>query len=969
MNTPLNDVAQELKVVIHAALNARGNAQVVTLQDVARQIKTPGANMNALAKQAGVTTLEALRGANYDANKRTMCYAFNFQSHNPKKTKIAQYEAADLNPLIVFDADHLDTPADVEAAKRALFDHPACIMAGASLSGAGVFAVFRLSDMFWGAALDLQAQDEARRKALVRAQFEAIQDATGVQFAGKTNKGGAIQYDAACLDPSRLRVCSYDPDLLERPFNDAEPMEMPQIPNISDRVIQAAADLTARASSITVVCNDWAKAVKRYEKLSAGGRHNARYVLAIKAGELIAQGRLDEAQARADIERASVANGLYVERPDERNDHQVDKGIEEGKAHYANVLTLAQFEELLQRPGALLEMRDLDISGESRDVRRVISDALARDYVPLASDRDANPGAIDLARNIVLTKSEWSNVRAREFYALHDKKRVCVNQIGGVWRELAECNPVIDYSSPAGQLKELAPKASRRQFTLNMRPEMPLDALYDETHWAHALRLLQWIAGRFSVLDEARYYISYLAQAFVCASDKPGACIDLLCTVGGTGKSMLATGVPRFIWGAEAIKERTKSTMPGETFNGDIWKGLFIVHDEAKPYNSNAITAFNAEVTGQQFPVLRKGKDAVYVPSQHRFIRTSNYEDLGYNGGTERRNAIFALRFVQDQQEQTFVEDIAPYIGVKTPESARPADYLNVRAAFCDILRKWYCDKTMYWDVVKCPPPQSELKANAKAASVTRDAMALAIVHAMCNAIKDRPQFVPQDFVAPNNGQWSYTRLCDYLTKYPDPALVVSGRSLVVDEYHIKCALHNFKGIAFKQYGNSNWVLLPQVQALFCGDAIGTNGENGETTQTPVYLNWAPLSPALELASIQQSQTEPTTPPIAITADCAIPALEDIKRELERTGAELSKALESGINANTAEYLVMYAISILDFIAYKNGEKYNYVRDWAPEFWDAWQRLYETDKAQFVTKMREYMTSYRKQLEAARATA
>ena len=968
MNTPEKSDLQELYVVIHKALNARLGARCVTLNQAAQMVKTPGANFNTLAKQTGVTTIEELRRpANYDSNKRTICYAFNFQSHNPRKTQIAQYEPADLNPLIVFDADHLDTQADVEAAKHALFNHHACVMAGASLSGKGCFAVFRIQDEFWARALDLQAKDEARRKALVRAQFEAIQDATGVQFAGKTEKGGAIQYDATCLDPSRLRVCSYDPDILYRPFNEVQPMPMPTIPDaqtLPARVIQAASDLTESVSTLT--CDEWSKAVRKYSKLGQGGRHNARYILAIKAGELIAQGRLDEAQARADIERASVTNKLYVERPNERTDGQVDKGIEEGKAHYANVLSLAQFEDILQRPGALLELRDLDISGESREIRRIIATTLARDYVPLASDKDANPGAIDLARNIVLTKSEWSNVRAREFYALHDKKRICVNQIGGVWQELAECTPIIDYGAPAGQLKEIAPKSSRRQFTLNQRPEMPLDALYDEKHWAHALRILQWIAGRFSALDEARYYISYIAQALVCPGDKPGACIDLLCTIGGTGKSILALGVPRFIWGTAAIKERTKSTMPGETFNGDVWQGLFIVHDEARPYNSNAITAYNAEVTGAQFPVLRKGKDAVYIPSQHRFIRTSNYEDLGYNGGTERRNGIFALRFKQDQAEQTFVEDIAPYIGVKTPESARPADYLNVRAAFCDLLRKWYCDKSMYWDVVRNEPPQSDLKTQSKVASVTRDAMALAIVQTMCNATKT-PQFVPQDFRSvTQEGQWSITRLCEQMERCPAPALA-NGTTLSINKLSVRAALNRFKGAAFMQYANSMWVLTPQVQSLFCGDAIETNGE---TIQAPIRLSWAPLYPTLEFDAIQQAPTEPTTPPIAITTDCAIPSLEVINQEIERTHQALVNALDHDkLSADTPYHLVMFAISTLDFIAYKNGEKYNFVRDWAPEFWDAWQRLFETDKAQFIAKMREYMTSYRKQLEAARATA
>ena len=182
-----------------------------------------------------------------------------------------------------------------------------------------------------------------------------------------------------------------------------------------------------------------------------------------------------------------------------------------------------------------------------------------------------------------------------------------------------------------------------------------------------------------------------------------------------------------------AVQNVDSETRPGMPFNGSLSEALFIVDDEAPIYKGPMVEAYNEQVTDPTFKVKKKYMDVVGINSQHRFIRTSNHERIGYNGGTERRCAVFRIPAPETSlaNDPIFLDHIAPYIGLIDPKdpARRPADYEFVRGAFIDLLRKFYHSE-LYCDVTK-PPPASSLKDASKYLAILSDKTAMRIAQWM----------------------------------------------------------------------------------------------------------------------------------------------------------------------------------------------------------------------------------------------
>lgn len=772
----LKRVSEDISLALWGCVVGRPAPNSTPFSVFLNRLKTPGACFNRRGIDAGLTieiVREAKRSggpltvdgapicipdkdgqprpATYADAKASFVCAYAFQFRHGRKTQLKQLEADDCNPLLVFDADHVN---DVEATKQTLFAHPACVCAAASLGGDGVFAVMRLDEKFWPRCIDLEkAGDHEQRKGLVRAALAAITAATGVE------------YDPQCVDITRCRAASFDAAPLIRPYDECAPLPIPAAPLYKTRTPRTPSPSPAQSGSprapgrpaaIGGLSLDtpraWQARIKALAKCAQGGRKAARYGAMIEAWRLHLTTGIDIDLLAAEIRHACEVNGLH-------NDEKVlaEWGENWSNARAAaleataNLLSLDTLRDILATPGGAERIPDnAHIAADQFEVWQALRGALLRDYFPIASDKPAGAVAIASTTARELKTTQWQSLLKRRVFCAKTNKFATFEAATHEY-QFCTIRPTVDYARPAGELRVLPDKDGLRVFEINRARAVPaLNDAYDKDAWQRAQAIFQWITRRFEHPNEAQWYLSYIAQALCDVKRKPCTAIDLLCTTGGGAKSILATGVTQFIWGFNgAVQNADSETRPGQPFNGSLSEALFIVDDEAPVYRREAIEAYNGLITSPDFPVKRKYCDVDAVVSQHRFFRTSNHERIGYNGGTERRCAVFRIPAPDTSlaTDMYFLEYIAPYIGLVDPKdpARRPADYELVRGAFVDLLRLFYRSE-LYCDVTK-PPPASELKDASKYLAILSDKTAMSIAQYFINA-KERTANIPRESAA-----------------------------------------------------------------------------------------------------------------------------------------------------------------------------------------------------------------------------
>lgn len=194
------------KVSKYAACSRRGKYSQVDLRRFAADVKTPSQDVEKARKEYddhGKTDV-------YSKLKTCKIEAYNLQTGCVTYTKIGQLKEHPqaVNPIITLDFDaHPGEDFDVEGVKAKLASKPSCIIAAQSLSGKGVFAVFRLEDTFWPSVLKLE---DDQRLAVTKALLAELASGTGAK-------------PDELPDPTRLRVRSYDDNVFEN--FDAEPFK------------------------------------------------------------------------------------------------------------------------------------------------------------------------------------------------------------------------------------------------------------------------------------------------------------------------------------------------------------------------------------------------------------------------------------------------------------------------------------------------------------------------------------------------------------------------------------------------------------------------------------------------------------------------------------------------------------------------------------------------------------------------
>lgn len=761
MSTPKTPLAQPLKndevrIATWESVYPRRAPGNVTITGFLRRLMTPAACFNKLGVDAGLTIeivrqynarrdadvlidgrvlnvvdseTKKRRPAKYADLKREFVRAYAFQFMDGHKTKLETLQESDCNPLIIFDADHLsENGITTEAAKKALFAHPACVFAATSLGGDGVFACYRIDEAVWPRCIQL-GKASPQRAALIKALLQAITTSTG------------IAYDSQCTDQTRCRAASYDAAPLIRDFDACESIPMPDAAQVARVSEQKPKRSPGRPRAFPAFSTDtpkrWRERVKALAGCPMGGRKNARFGAMVEAWRLNLTMGLDLALLEQDIRAACDANKLHDDAAVLSSwDENWQKAKALAEAEYADVLSFEQFQDVLARHGGAEQIKDnVRVSCTTFEAWGALREALLRDYYPVASDKPA--GAVSLTSDHTareMKSGQWQTLLKRRVYCLKEGKFASYEQ---ATHEYAFCQirPTVDYSRPAGELHALPDRDGLRTFEINRAHEVPpIEAAYDSDAWERALMLFGWIARRFERPNEAQWYLSYIAQAVCNVQRKPCTAIDLLCTTGGGAKSVLAMGVTQFIWGYDgAVQNVDSETRPGMPFNGSLSEALFIVDDEAPVYKGPMVEAYNEQVTDPTFKVKRKYMDVAVINSQHRFIRTSNHERIGYNGGTERRCAVFRIPAPETPlvYDPIFSDYVAPYIGLIDPKdpARRPSDYEHVRGAFIDLLRRFYKSE-LYYDVTK-PPPASTLKDASKFLAILSDKTAMRIAQWM----------------------------------------------------------------------------------------------------------------------------------------------------------------------------------------------------------------------------------------------
>lgn len=750
----------EVRIATWESVGTRYKPGSVTITGFIRRLQTPDACFNTRGIDAGLTIdivrkydacrdedviidgrvltvtvvdkktkAKTERPAKYDDLKRNFVHAYAFQFKDGHKTKLENLQASDSNPLIIFDADHLsESGMTTEDAKKALFAHPACVFAATSLGGNGVFACYRIDEAVWPKCIEL-GKASHQRADLIEALLRTITASTG------------IDYDPQCKDQTRCRAASYDAAPLIRDFASCEAIPMPdaaQIARVSEREIKRAPGRPRKYPELaTDTPKRWRERMKALAGCPMGGRKSARFGAMVEAWRLHLTMGLDLALLEGEIRAACEANKLHDDAAAlsswDENWQQAQARVE---AECSDVLSFEQLQDVLSRHGGAERIKDnVRVSCTTFEAWDALRAAFMRDYYPVASDKPAGAVALTPDHSAREMKAgQWQTLLKRRIYCLKEGKFASFEQAS---HESAFCQirPTVDYSRPAGELKELPGRDDLRTFEINRAHEVPpIEAAYDSDAWRRALMLLGWIAHRFERPNEAQWYLSYIAQALCNVKRKPCTAIDLLCTTGGGAKSVLAMGVTQFIWGYDgAVQNVDSETRPGMPFNGSLSEALFIVDDEAPIYKGPMVEAYNEQVTDPTFKVKRKYMDVAVINSQHRFIRTSNHERIGYNGGTERRCAVFRIPAPETPlaYDTVFLDYIAPYIGLIDPKdpARRPSDYEQVRGAFIDLLRRFY-NSELYFDVTK-PPPASTLKDASKFLAILSDKTATRIAQWM----------------------------------------------------------------------------------------------------------------------------------------------------------------------------------------------------------------------------------------------
>ena len=491
------------------------------------------------------------RPAKYADLKTQFVRAYAFQFKDGHKTKLDTLQASDSNPLIIFDADHLsESGITIDAAKKALFSHPACVFAATSLGGDGVFACYRIDEAVWPRCIAL-GKASPQRAELIEALLETITARTGIDF------------DPQCKDQTRCRAASYDAAPLIRDFDDCEAIPMPdaaQIARISKRETKRSPGRPAIYPAISVdTPARWQKRMKALAKCAEGGRKAARYGAMVEAWRLHLTTGLDLALLEREIRAACDANGLHADAKVLAEwDENWNNAKADADAECADVLSFEQLQAVLSRHGgAELIADNAQVSCTTFEAWRALRGALLRDYYPVASDKPAGAIAITsdhTAREI--KAGQWQTLLKRRIYCLKEDKFASFEQ---ATHEYAFCQirPTVDYSRPAGELRALPDRDGLRVFEINRAHEVPpIEDAYDKDAWQRALMLFGWITRRFERPNEAQWYLSYIAQALCNVKRKPCTAIDLLCTTGGGAKSVLAMGVTQFIWGYDGRSKR-----------------------------------------------------------------------------------------------------------------------------------------------------------------------------------------------------------------------------------------------------------------------------------------------------------------------------------------------------------------------------------------------------------------------------